>query len=137
MENHQSFDLVQTVDFSEEQLISCFQEIHSLFFNSTQIEISQSNVLIFQYFSAKFQDSTLSSICQRVMNEDGSCSFYLTSEIFSKISSNILSSLNNFHIRLSSGIIECNAIYSSLISHQIYKHLLIHQTFDHIDLSNF
>jgi hypothetical protein len=136
-ENYHSFDLIGDFHFFEDQLISCFSEIFSLFSISSEIQISPSDVLIFQYFSEKFQNPVLFSVCQSVIDSGESHPFYLTSEIFSEIPANILNLLNNFFIQLDNETILCNDIYSTLISNKIFKHLLTDRTSNMIDFSHF
>jgi hypothetical protein len=60
----QSFNIPVPSTISEDYLVSCFEKIFSLFSNLLEIEISQTNVLAFQFLSEVFENSSLFSICQ-------------------------------------------------------------------------
>jgi hypothetical protein len=124
-------------DASEESLISCFNEIYLLFSSSEEFEISQDNVFIFQYFSEIFENSSLSLACKNVIKTDQSEYFFLTSEIFSAIPTDILDSFKKFKILLCNETIYCNSIFASLVSNYIFRQMLKDPASDLIDFSNY
>jgi hypothetical protein len=123
LESHHSFNISAPSNISEDLIISCFENIFYLFSRTSEIQISQNNVIPFLYLSEEFKNSNLFSLCEEVKSSGESQSFFLTSKAFHQISKDILHSLNDFGILLNDCKIECNPIFASLISNKIFHQI--------------
>jgi hypothetical protein len=136
IENKQPFCLMSSDDFSDSQFISCFNEIFFLFSTSNEIQIDSTNVLPFQHLAHKFNNSILLSNCNKFIQTNQTQTFFLSPESFSLIPIDILNSLNNFKIILSTEAIDCNFLFASLISNKISRQISTDKIFDCIDFSS-
>jgi hypothetical protein len=94
------FNIDSPPNVPEKLLLSCFQDIFSLFSSGSEIKISSTNADSFHYLSKIFEISSLFLICENVLSSGETQSFFLTSELFHHIPKNIFHSLHNFRIRL-------------------------------------
>jgi hypothetical protein len=135
-ETQESFNISIPPNISENSLISCFQELFSLFSSRSEIKISPNNVDPFLYLSKIFENSSLYVICQNVLASKIAQPFFLSSESFHHISKDIFHLLNDFRILFSDCYFECNKIFASLISNKIFTHSVKFPKDDFIDFSN-
>lgn len=118
-------------------MISSFNQIFLLFSQIQEIDITFTNVFVFQYLAEVLENSTLYSICQIVKSTKTNQSFFFSSEQFAQIPTNIFRSLFDFQIFLPNNItIECNHIFASLISNKIFNQIQNHSTLEFIDFSS-
>jgi hypothetical protein len=100
LETQESFNIIAPPNISKDLLISCFQELFSLFSTKSEIKIYPNNVNSFLHLSKIFEISSLYIICQNVMSSGEPQSFFLSSEMFHRIPKDIFDSLNYFRILL-------------------------------------
>jgi hypothetical protein len=129
--------LSSSVNVSDDQLISSFNEIFLLFSTSNEFQVNATNVHLFQYLAEKLNNSNLLTICQNVIETNQSQLFFLTSDSFSFLSDDIFHSLNNFKILLQTETIDRNSTFASLISNRISKQISKINRPDFIDFSNY
>jgi hypothetical protein len=137
MRTKMSFCLTSSPNFPDERVISCFHEIFLLFSTSNEIQINLKNAFLFQYLANVFNNSTLLTICETVIQTTQSQIFFLTSDSFSLLTNDILDSINNFNAILPAGAIKCNSIFASLISHRIFRQVSQSSKTDFIDFSDY
>jgi hypothetical protein len=134
-QNKQSYHISVPPNISEDLLVSCFDNLFSLFFEKSEIFISQNTTSAFQYLSQVLENQSLFSICEIVKSSDIPQQFFLTSESFGQIPRSILDSLNDFTILLNGIEINCNIIFASLISHKILNQIKHSKSSSFIDFS--
>jgi hypothetical protein len=137
LQTNQTFTILAPPNIPGELIISCFDEIFSLFSVKSEIIISQTNVLTFQYLAEVFENATLSSICQNVVSTGKRQEFYFTSEQFRQFSKDFFNSLKNFRIKLIDSDIECNNIFAALISNKIIRQIEKSPNNSSIDFSDY
>lgn len=115
-------------------LLISFQEIVLLFSSLSHIVITERNFYAFSYLAEILQNQALNKICQSFSLPQ---SFYLTSQLFSQLSTDIFCLLNDFTIKLKKDNIKCNSIFAALISNKIFKFLKENPNHTLIDFSHF
>jgi hypothetical protein len=136
-QTHKPFHIIAPLHIKENVIISCFREIYSLFSKTDEIIISRESIIPFSYLSEVLENSFLISICENVLSCSKSRSFFLTSELFNQIPDRIFHRINNYRIIVQEGEIECNRIFSSLISTKIFNHLQNDSDNNFIDFRSF
>jgi seryl-tRNA synthetase len=105
IENYLNFNSL--VQFSQNDLVSCFKELHSLFEATTEILLTPQNQQNFQILADALGNSYLSFQCNQVSTEENRI-FKLTSEYLSILKPDQRSKLNNFDLIINEQTITIN-----------------------------
>jgi hypothetical protein len=108
---------------SSDELINAFESIVSLFYISTQIEISQTNVHVYQYIADVLGNNLLDYVCKNV-SRDKTKFFKFSSKMFVEGTQEIKYSLLDFDVYINGYKIQCNRNFVSCLSELIFHSLL-------------
>jgi hypothetical protein len=115
-------------------VLECFQNLFNLFSQTTEVEISSSNVHIYQFLAEELDNSSLFNCCQRV-NSSNSSFFTLDFTRFSYIHSKTLNLMNNFQLLVNNNSYSLNSSYLACISEKILQQIQNDQTSSSISFS--
>jgi hypothetical protein len=107
-------------EINQENLISAFEELCSLYENQTEIIINSNNFLTFKFLSECLDNQSLAYVCHSFLSSNNQNQvFFLTSKRFSQIPSTLLDKTFDFVVQITPITIRCNSIFASCISNAI------------------
>jgi hypothetical protein len=123
--NSNLFELIPPSSFQENEAISCFNSLYSLFFDSISIEINASNQSIFQFFGKKLDNRSLSKACRVSLNS--ARHFSLSFARFSDVPMKTINSLNDFEIKINENSYQCNSSFLNCLSYYAFNQFQLEQ----------
>jgi hypothetical protein len=108
----------ETVNY--QSLIHALEDLSSLFSSSTQIQITQTNILVYEYLSNILKNEYLGSICKFFLTDQNQV-FEISSKKLHEGSKNFRKFLFDFKVFINDKVILCNKTFSCCLSRTILQ----------------